>query len=123
MENKTADEKAESRLRFAAKAIGQADLPSSLLADIMGKAETELEKALRVVKKHGYKVVGKEKEPGEVAEASKRANSPNSNSYHPDLKSKAKSDKSQGIKKNSFHNFDQRDYSKDDYRNLEKILK
>ena len=44
MEEKTADEKAESRLRFAAKAIGQADLPSSLLADIMGKAETELEK-------------------------------------------------------------------------------
>ena len=38
------NEQAEKRLRFAAKAIGEADLPSSLLADIMGKAETELEK-------------------------------------------------------------------------------
>ena len=44
MEDKTADDKAEKRLRYAAKAIGEADIPSSLLADILGKAETELEK-------------------------------------------------------------------------------
>ena len=38
------NEQAEKRLRFAAKAIGDADLPSALLADIIGKAEGELEK-------------------------------------------------------------------------------
>lgn len=35
---------AEKRLRFAAKAIGDVELPSSLLADIAGRAENELEK-------------------------------------------------------------------------------
>lgn len=38
------EEQAERRLRFAAKSIGDVELPSSLLADIAGKATEELEK-------------------------------------------------------------------------------
>ena len=40
----TKQQQAEKRLRFAAQSIGKVNLPSSLLADIVGKAENELEK-------------------------------------------------------------------------------
>lgn len=79
--------------------------------------ETKEEEAIRYLKKLGYNVERTGKEPGSDAEPTTTAYNPSPNTVHAN-NSKVSAFKNQP-KKNTFHNFEQRDY---DYDQLEKRL-